>query len=214
MVTETGTKEEETASSFITVMSKKMEANNQQESFEVLGLVLKNLAEEQQKVCRMLTENSVMTELISNKLDALMEQVKQIKKEMPQVNLQSIEVLIRRDILARQSRKSEQPVKVIRQVQILLFPPQDARLFYKIVFGRWLIWLTVMLAITDLYKCGVHYIDLRRLDNAPQMHQRPNTKPAKYENGKPIRMRNRNLPMDSGYFGASLRIDTFPPRRF
>ncbi|MEO6550860.1 MAG: hypothetical protein ABIN94_22850 [Ferruginibacter sp.] len=149
-----------------------MEANNQQESFEVLELVLKNLAEEQQKVCRMLTENSLARELMANKLDAFMEQVKQIKTEMPQVNLESIEALIRRDIAGRQQRESDQPAKVIRQIQILLFPPQDARLFYKIVFGRWLIWLTVMLAITDLYKWGVHYTDLRRLENAP---------PAKYQ---------------------------------
>jgi hypothetical protein len=166
VVTETGTKEKETASSFITLRSiNKMQTNNHQESFEVLELVLNNLAEEQQKVCRMLTENSVMTELIFNKLDALVEQVKQIKKGMPQVNLQSIEELIRRDIAARQQREGEQLRRVIRQLQILLFPPQDARLFYKIVFGRRLIWLTVMLAITDIYKWGVHYLDLRRLDN-------------------------------------------------
>jgi hypothetical protein len=199
VVTETGTKEKETASSFITVMStKKMEANNQQENFEVLELVLKNLAEEQQKVCRMLTENSVMTELISNKLAALMEQVKQIKKEMPQVNLQSIEALIRRDIAARQQREGEQPLKVIRQLQILLFPPQDARLFYKIVFGRWLIWLTVMLAITNLYKWGMHYTDVRQQDNAPQIQHQPNTKPVKQGNCKPNKMVKRNLQVDSG----------------
>ncbi|CAN5316076.1 hypothetical protein BH11BAC5_BH11BAC5_36570 [soil metagenome] len=170
-----------------------MEANNQKESFEVLEIVLKNLAEEQQKICRMLTENSVATELIVNKLDAFMEQIKQIKTEQPRVNLQSIEELIRRDIAVRQQREGEQPRKVIRQLQILLFPPQDARLFYKIVFGRWLIWLTVMLAITNLYKWGIHYTDVRQQDNAPQIQHQPNTKPLKPENGTPNKIRKRNL---------------------
>ncbi len=162
---------------------KKMEANNQKESFEGLELVLKNLAEEQQKICRMLTENGAATELMANKLDALNEQVKQIKMELPQVNVQSTEEFIRRDIVARQKRELKQPRKVIRQVQILLFPPQDARLFYKIVFGRWLIWLTVMLAITDLYKWGVHHTDVHRQNNAPQSQHHPNTKSVKQENG-------------------------------
>jgi type I site-specific restriction endonuclease len=170
-----------------------MEMNNQKESFEVLELVLKNLAEEQQKVCRMLTENSVMTELISNKLDALMEQVERIKTDATQVNLQPIEDLIRRDIVAREVREWEQPLKIVRQLQILLFPPQDARLFYKVVFSRWLIWLTVMLVITDMYKWGVHYTDVHQQVNLPQLQYQKNTKPVKPENGTPNKIRKRNL---------------------
>ena len=154
-----------------------METNNQKESFEVLELVLKILVEEQQKVCRTVAEEAVMIELIANKLDIFMEQVQQIKTDAPQVNLQPIEDLIRRNIVAREVREREHPQTVIRQWQILLFPPQDARLFYKIVFGRWLIWLTVMLVITDLYKLGVHYTDVHQQGNLPQLQNRQRFKP-------------------------------------
>src|SRR5688572_13801768 len=41
--------------------------------------------------------------------------------------------------------------------QILLFPERDARLFYKIVFGRWLVLLAIMLLINNVYKWGVHW---------------------------------------------------------
>jgi uncharacterized membrane protein len=174
-----------------------MEANNQKECFEVL----KNLAEEQQKICRMLTQNDTKTELIANKMDAFMEQIKKIKTEMPQVNLQSIEELIRRDIAARQKREGEQPLKVIRQLQILLFPPQDARLFYKIVFGRWLIWLMVMLVITDLYKWGVHYTDVHQRVNPPQLQQLRKPKPEEKKSNKQNKVRERNLFLDSGMNG-------------
>lgn len=92
-----------------------METNNQKESFEVLELVLKNLVEEQQKVCRTVAEEAVVLELIANKLDIFMEQVQQIKTDAPQVNLQPIEDLIRRNIEAREVREREHPQTVIRQ---------------------------------------------------------------------------------------------------
>src|SRR5690606_11361073 len=36
-----------------------------------------------------------------------------------------------------------QPKSVVRKFQILLFPEQDAKLFYKIVFGRFFLLLTI-----------------------------------------------------------------------
>ncbi|HET6254711.1 MAG TPA: hypothetical protein VFE32_11585 [Puia sp.] len=51
------------------------------------------------------------------------------------------------------------PVPVVKKFQILLFPEQDAKLFYKIVFGRWFLFLVLMLLMTDLYKFSVHWSD-------------------------------------------------------
>lgn len=77
-----------------------MEINNQ-ESFEVLELVLKNLAEEQQKTCKMLAEQAVILDLLCDKLVAYMKQVQQIKLYPPQVNLKTIEELIHNYMEAR-----------------------------------------------------------------------------------------------------------------
>ena len=52
-----------------------------------------------------------------------------------------------------------QPKSIVKKFQILLFPEQDRKLFYKVVFGRWLVLLTVMFFITNVYKWGVHWSD-------------------------------------------------------
>jgi len=44
----------------------------------------------------------------------------------------------------------------------MLFPEQDAKLFYKIVFGRWFLFLVLMLLITDLYNFSVHWNDTQK----------------------------------------------------
>jgi len=51
------------------------------------------------------------------------------------------------------------PVPVVKKFQLLLFPEQDAKLFYKIVFGRWFLFLVLMLLITNLYNFSVHWSD-------------------------------------------------------
>jgi hypothetical protein len=51
------------------------------------------------------------------------------------------------------------PQPVIKKVQILLFPEQDAKLFYKIVFGRWFLFLVLMLLIDNLYNFTIHWSD-------------------------------------------------------
>ena len=51
----------------------------------------------------------------------------------------------------------EQTKPVQRSIRILLFPEQDAKLFYKIVFSQWLLYLCLMLAINNIYKWAVNY---------------------------------------------------------
>ncbi|MNE91835.1 hypothetical protein D3C80_1894970 [compost metagenome] len=64
-----------------------------------------------------------------------------------------------------------QPKSIVRKIQILLFPEQDAKLFYKIVFGRWFLWLVIMVALSNLYNWGIHYsdnskeIEIRQIQN-------------------------------------------------
>lgn len=46
-----------------------------------------------------------------------------------------------------------------RSFQILLFPEQDRKLFYRIVFGRWLLYLLIMLLLNNTCKWAIHYTD-------------------------------------------------------
>ena len=54
---------------------------------------------------------------------------------------------------------SQEQKPIVKKYQFLLFPEQDAKLFYKIIFGRWFLFLSIMLFLTNLYKFSVHFSD-------------------------------------------------------
>jgi hypothetical protein len=48
------------------------------------------------------------------------------------------------------------PKPQVKKFQILLFPQQDAKLFYKVIFGRWFMWLAIMLFCHHLYSWAIY----------------------------------------------------------
>jgi hypothetical protein len=63
------------------------------------------------------------------------------------------------------------PQPVVKKFQILLFPEQDAKLFYKIVFGRWFLFLVLLLLITNVYKFSVHWSDNQKEIRAKELEK-------------------------------------------
>lgn len=61
---------------------------------------------------------------------------------------------------------------VERKFVLQLFPETDAKLFYKIVFGRWFLMLVVLYAFSCIYKFCLHQsddnlkIELKKVENA------------------------------------------------
>jgi hypothetical protein len=55
-----------------------------------------------------------------------------------------------------------QPKALVKKFRILLFPEQDAKLFYKIVFSRWFMWLAIMFFCLHLYKWAVYRENLQK----------------------------------------------------
>jgi hypothetical protein len=70
-----------------------------------------------------------------------------------------IQEIVKKGITDMKITVGAKPQPVIKKIQILLFPEQDAKLFYKIVFGRWFLFLVLMLLITNLYNFSVHWSD-------------------------------------------------------
>ena len=93
------------------------------------------------------------------KVNSFNEKLENLKIIAPPVSTKSFEEIFKKVISDMQLTANSEPKVVTRKFQILLFPEQDAKLFYKIVFGRWLLWLTIMLFITNLYKLSVHWSD-------------------------------------------------------
>jgi ferric iron reductase protein FhuF len=76
-----------------------------------------------------------------------------------QADTNSLQAALKKSIVDLRLMLSTYPKGITKKFQILLFPEQDAKLFYKIVFGRWFMWLAMMLALVLLYKSTIHYID-------------------------------------------------------
>lgn len=126
---------------------------------ETLEIVLNELIEEQKNA------NKINSDLVSaiNQLTGKVIGVNE-KLEKKENNRLHPEVKILQDILNKGITqmlliKSAQPKNAIRKFQILLFPEQDAKLFYKVVFGRWFMWLAIMLFFTFLYKWMMYQTD-------------------------------------------------------
>jgi hypothetical protein len=126
---------------------------------ETLQLVLEEFTLEQK------TNNEHIEALINavknveNKIDAFKNEYKIEKNVSEKLDIKQIEAILQKGFLDIKFMIGRQPKSIIRKFQILLFPEQDAKLFYKIVFGRWFLCLVIMVALSNLYNWGIHYID-------------------------------------------------------
>jgi hypothetical protein len=134
-----------------------MENEENQIGRDTLELVLQELSDEQK------TTNQHIIELIKSS-DELKEKLKQFEDHTskPQTvttnsDTKPFLLLLKKGLTDIKTIVGNQPKSVVKKFQLLLFPEQDAKLFYKVVFGRWMLWLAIMLALTNLYKFGVNY---------------------------------------------------------
>ncbi|MDP9081410.1 MAG: hypothetical protein M3O71_28700, partial [Bacteroidota bacterium] len=58
-----------------------------------------------------------------------------------------IQNIVKKGITDMKLTVGSKPQPVVKKFQLLLFPEQDAKLFYKVVFGRWFLFLVLMLLI-------------------------------------------------------------------
>jgi len=135
--------------------AKKMEEQER----ETLEIVLKEILEEQQQSDKISLDQVTAIGELMIKVNSFNEKLENLKIIAPPVSTKSFEEIFKKVISDMQLTPNSEPKVVTRKFQILLFPEQDAKLFYKIVFGRWLLWLTVMLFITNLYKFSTNWSD-------------------------------------------------------
>ncbi len=164
---------------------------------DTLEIVLKEILDEQQKANNVNRDNVAAINQLATTVTNFNERLENLKIISPPVSTKPHEEIIKKGIADMQLAVGNQPKSVIRKIQILLFPEQDAKLFYKIVFGRWFMWLTVMLFITNLYKWSIHWSDNQK-EMKQQLLQNDRIKKAwnylYFQEGKGIRRL-----MDSAY---------------
>lgn len=138
---------------------------------EILQLVLEEFTQEQKTNNQHIEALIIAVNIVGNKMDALKKEDNTAKSISETLDIGPIEAILQKGFLDIKFMIGRQPKSIIRKFQILLFPEQDAKLFYKIVFGRWFLWLVIMLALTNLYNWGINYsdnskeIEMRQIQN-------------------------------------------------
>lgn len=122
-----------------------------------LELLVSQSIDQQELLVKQVIELSSQIGQLQQKVIGLEDNLTTIKVDSRAIDLKAVKAEISHGIFKVTQTLTQQPKSVIRKIQILLFPPQDAKLFYKIVFGRWLMWLTLIAGIMYLYRFGVHW---------------------------------------------------------
>lgn len=147
------------------------DANKEHIEGETLRLVLEEFAQGQKTNNQHIEALIIAINNIGNKIDVSIKQHKPEKIVLEPLDIKPIEAILQKSFLDIKFMIGRQPKSIVRKFQILLFPEHDAKLFYKIVFGRWFLWLAIMVALNNLYSWGIHYsdnskeIEMRQIQN-------------------------------------------------
>lgn len=126
-------------------------------------MVLEELAQEQANTSRVLNDLRTTVNYQGGMLQDLKEKVDKPRPVIAVADTRPIRDISTKAVTDIKLIVGSKPQPIIRKFQILLFPEQNAKLFYKIVFGRWFLFLVLMLSITCLYKFSVHWSDNQEL---------------------------------------------------
>ena len=124
-----------------------------------LEIVLNEFAEEQKLHTKSIRDLVISVNGLSEKFQKFEETLDKPNEVTVSADTTPIEAIFKKAVTQIQLIVDAQPKSVIKKYQLLLFPEQDAKLFYKIVFGRWFMWLAIIVFLHFLYNWAVHWSD-------------------------------------------------------
>jgi hypothetical protein len=126
---------------------------------ETLQLVLEEHTQEQANNTKAVNDLITAINGLSGKFRELEEKMDKPKAVIVSADTRPIQDIVKKGITDMKLTVGSKPQPVVKKFQILLFPEQDAKLFYKVVFGRWFLFLVLMLLIVNLYNFSIHWSD-------------------------------------------------------
>ena len=132
------------------------------EEKETFLLVVGELAQEQVNNTKTVNDLVTAVNVLTGKVDELNEKVDKPKPVIVSADTRPAQEIMNKGVADMKIIVGTKPQPVVKKFQILLFPERDAKLFYKIVFGRWFLFLVLMLLIQNLYNFSVHWSDNQR----------------------------------------------------
>jgi hypothetical protein len=126
---------------------------------ETLQLVLEEHTQVQANNTKAVNDLITAVNGLSGKFLELEAKIDKPKAVIVSADTRPIQDIMKKGITDMKLTVGTKPQPAVKKFQILLFPEQDAKLFYKIVFGRWFLFLILMLLISDLYNFSIHWSD-------------------------------------------------------
>jgi hypothetical protein len=126
---------------------------------ETLQLVLEEHTQEQVNNTKAINDLIIAVNGLSGKFRELEGKIDKPKAVIVSADTRPIQDIVKKGITDMKLTVGSKPQPIVKKFQLLLFPEQDAKLFYKVVFGRWFLFLVLMLLITNLYNFSVHWSD-------------------------------------------------------
>ncbi|MXN93216.1 hypothetical protein GR160_18460 [Flavobacterium sp. Sd200] len=138
---------------------------------DTLQLVLEEFTVEQKTTNQNIGELIIAIDNLGKKLDGFNEQ-QASKSEVPvSIDIAPVKSALEKGFLDIKYMIGREPKSITRKLQILLFPEQDAKLFYRIVFGRWFLLPVAAFALNLAYSWGIDYtqskkeVEIQQLEN-------------------------------------------------
>jgi hypothetical protein len=115
-------------------------------------------------VARLNSQSSAIDELTSmvKRVEGSTSKLQTQPKPNVVVDTKPIEDILKNGFSEIKTHIASQPKALVKKFRILLFPEQDAKLFYKIVFSRWFMWLSIMFFCFYVYKWAVYRENLQK----------------------------------------------------
>jgi len=126
---------------------------------QTIQLVLEEHTQEQANNTKAVNDLVVAVNTLTGRVNDLDAKIDKPKPINVSADTRPVQEIVKKGVTDMKFIVGTKPVPVVKKFQILLFPEQDAKLFYKIVFGRWFLFLVFMLLITDLYNLSIHWSD-------------------------------------------------------
>jgi hypothetical protein len=124
-----------------------------------LEIVLNEFTEEQKLHAKSIDDLVKAANGLTEKFNQFEEKLDKPRETTVSVDTKPMEDLFKKAVTQMQLIVNGQPKNITKKYQFLLFPEQDAKLFYKIVFGRWFMWMAIIVFLHFLYNWAVNWTD-------------------------------------------------------
>ena len=136
---------------------------------ESLKMLLEEFTGEQQTNNKILDDLVKSVNQLTGKVSQMEEKLAKPEPVLVTVDTEAMQKIVKEGISTMKVLAAAKPRPLVRKFRVLLFPERDAKLFYKIVFGRWFLMLVILFSLSCLYRFAIHWNDNRQIVKIVQL---------------------------------------------